>query len=74
MKQDYLDVQAVAELLHRSRSGVYALTKRTTDPLPGKRIGGTLLFRRADVDAWIERQPGIAAENNLLAFPARKGV
>lgn len=41
---------------------------RIKDALPGKRLGGTLLFSRAAVDAWIARQPDIAP--SPVAVPA----
>ena len=58
--RDYLNAEETAELLRCSPSNIYRLSKRPKDPLPGKRLGGTLLFSRAAIDAWIARQPDIA--------------
>lgn len=60
---DYLDSGEAAAMLRCSRSNIYALAKRPNDPLPGKRIGGTLLFKRSEVAAWIDRQPGIVSDD-----------
>jgi excisionase family DNA binding protein len=61
MIHDYLDAKETAEMLRCSRSNVYLLATRKRDPLPGKRLGGKLLFQRADIEEWIARQPNIAA-------------
>jgi len=66
--RDYLNAEETAELLRCSPSNIYRLSKRPNDPLPGKRLGGTLLFSRAAIDAWIARQPDIAPSS--VAVPA----
>jgi len=59
LNKDFLNAKKTAELLCVSRSQIYALAKREHDPLPGKRIGGTLIFTRDNIEAWVERQPDI---------------
>lgn len=53
----YLTTQEVAALLRRSATTIWRLTRRSADPLPGRRLGGTLLFDRDEIDAWVQRQP-----------------
>jgi predicted DNA-binding transcriptional regulator AlpA len=60
VNKDYLNAKQAGEMLCVSRSQIYALAKREYDPLPGKRVGGTLIFVRANIEAWVERQPDIA--------------
>lgn len=59
---EILTVDEVAALLRMSKSQVYELAKtRTrsgdirTNPLPVLRIGSSVRFRRADIEAWIDR-------------------
>jgi excisionase family DNA binding protein len=52
-----LTVEEVAELLRVPISWVYERTRtRSTDRIPGFRLGKYWRFREADVIAWIERQ------------------
>lgn len=69
MNKDYLNAKQAGEMLSLSRSSVYALAHRPSDPLPGRRIGGTMIFKRADIEAWIERQPAIATGTVIEAAP-----
>lgn len=55
--QPYLTTQEVAQLLRRSSTTIWRLTRRPVDPLPGRRLGGTLLFVADEVTQWINRQP-----------------
>lgn len=59
---EILTVNEVASLLKMSKSQVYELTRERTragdvreNPLPVLRIGSSVRFRRADIDAWLER-------------------
>jgi excisionase family DNA binding protein len=52
----YLDVDGAAEYLACSSSRIYALT--STRRIPHHRDGSRLLFRREELDAWIERGGG----------------
>jgi excisionase family DNA binding protein len=52
-----ISVEEVAELLQVPVSWVYERTRRrTTDRIPGFRLGKYWRFREGDVIAWIERQ------------------
>ncbi len=53
-EHEYLLPVEVAELLRKSKSWVYAAVER--GELPHLRIGRDLRFKRADIDAWLERQ------------------
>jgi len=54
-----LTVQEVAALLQVPSSWVYTRTrKRSTEHLPGYRLGKYWRFRRIEIQAWIERQRG----------------
>ena len=59
---EILTVAELAAMLKISKSKVYELTNertRTGDvrdhPLPVLRIGGSVRFRKSDVDAWLDR-------------------
>jgi excisionase family DNA binding protein len=59
---EILTVDEVAALLRMSKSQVYELSKARTrsgdvrdNPLPVLRIGSSVRFRRADIEAWIDR-------------------
>jgi excisionase family DNA binding protein len=52
----YLDVDKAADYLACSPSRIYALT--STKRIPHHRDGSRLLFRREELDAWIERGGG----------------
>lgn len=49
-----LTVKDVALLLHVDEKTVYRLTQR--GDLPGFKVAGAWRFKRADMDAWVERQ------------------
>jgi excisionase family DNA binding protein len=54
---ELLTVKEVAELLHVPVSWVYDRTrKRSTDRLPGIRLGKYRRFREIEVLAWVESQ------------------
>lgn len=56
-KAQLLTIEEVAELLNVPVSWVYGRTRRrSTDPIPGFRLGKYWRFRETDVLAWIERQ------------------
>lgn len=50
-QQPYLTVQEVARLLRLKERRVYALAR--SGVLPGRRMTGRLLFRRAEIEAWL---------------------
>ena len=57
---EILTLDEVAGLLKMTRNQVYTMTRtrsqeRMDVPLPVLRINGNLRFRRADVEAWIEK-------------------
>ena len=52
-----LTVEDLAERLNLPASWIYAhLRKRSSDPIPGFRLGKYWRFREADVLDWLERQ------------------
>ena len=51
---DLLTAQDLADLLHRPVQSVYDMRHRGTGPRGTRPAGGKLLFRRSDVDAWLE--------------------
>jgi excisionase family DNA binding protein len=54
-----LTIQQVAELLHVPASWVYGRTRRrSTERLPGIRLGKYWRFREVEIHAWVESQPG----------------
>jgi excisionase family DNA binding protein len=54
-----LTIQQVAELLHVPVSWVYGRTrKRSTERLPGIRLGKYWRFREEEIHAWVESQRG----------------
>lgn len=69
MTLDYLTAREVATLLRRSLTTIWRLTRRPVDPLPGRRLGGTLLFDQGEVSAWISRQPRLNAKPALTLLP-----
>ncbi len=56
---DLLTIKEVAELLRVPVSWVYGRTRRrSTDRIPGFRIGKYWRFQESEVLAWVERQRG----------------
>jgi len=54
-----LTIQQVAELLHVPVSWVYGRTRRrSTERLPGIRLGKYWRFREEEIHAWVESQRG----------------
>jgi excisionase family DNA binding protein len=54
-----LTIQQVAEMLHVPVSWVYGRTrKRSTERLPGIRLGKYWRFREEEIHAWVEKQRG----------------
>ncbi len=52
-----LTVEELAERLNLPASWIYAHTrKRSSDPIPGFRLGKYWRFRESDVLDWLERQ------------------
>ena len=54
MSTDVLTIREVAALLKIGEKTAYTMVK--AGELPGFKVRGQWRFRRADVDAWIERQ------------------
>lgn len=55
----FLTIQQVAELLHVPVSWVYGRTRRrSTERLPGIRLGKYWRFREEEIHAWVESQRG----------------
>ncbi len=52
----YLGMAALAAYVGLSRRTVQNLVTDPTDPLPTYRVGGKLLARRSEVDAWMTRR------------------
>jgi predicted DNA-binding transcriptional regulator AlpA len=59
---ELLTAVEVASLLRISKSKVYELANERaqsgdirTNPLPSLRLGSSVRFRKADVEAWLER-------------------
>jgi excisionase family DNA binding protein len=54
-----LTIQQVADLLHVPVSWVYGRTRRrSTERLPGIRLGKYWRFREEEIHAWVESQRG----------------
>ncbi len=78
----YLGTAALAAYLGLSRRTVQTLVTDPNDPLPSYRVGGKLLARRSEVDAWMARRRNrkplaatrlaAADAHALLAARARK--
>jgi excisionase family DNA binding protein len=58
-KDDYMSMTEVAKLIGRTRQGVHWLAQQKR--LPHKRVGNFLLFKRRDVQRWIEEHEALAA-------------
>jgi len=57
-----LGVQEVAEALGRPRSSIYARTgPKAEDPLPHRKLDGTLLFTAGELRAWIRDREDVVA-------------
>ncbi len=52
----YLSMAALSNYLGLSRRTVQNLVTDPSDPLPTYRVGGKLLARRGEVDAWMARR------------------
>ena len=52
----WMDLRALAGYLSLSRRTVQNLISDPADPLPTYRVGGKLLARRSEVDAWMARR------------------
>jgi excisionase family DNA binding protein len=62
-KDELLTAQDVAALLHVNVQSIYDQRHRGTGPRGIRPAGGKLLFRRSDVDAWLDQyadRPGAA--------------
>jgi excisionase family DNA binding protein len=62
-----MTIDEVAAMLRMSKRAVYELTSargqaKMKHPLPVLRIGSAVRFRKADVEAWIEKLVGISCE------------
>lgn len=52
----YFSLQALAGYCHLSRRTLQALVNDPRDPLPSFRVGGKILVRRSEFDAWMARR------------------
>jgi excisionase family DNA binding protein len=59
---EIMTVDEVAAMLRISKGQVYEMSRERTrtgevrsNPIPSLRIGGSVRFRRSDVEAWIEK-------------------
>ncbi len=60
---ELLTAQQLADLLHVGIQSIYDWRHRGTGPRGIRPAGGKLLFRRSDVDAWLDQyadRPGAA--------------
>jgi excisionase family DNA binding protein len=65
-RTDLLTIKEVAELLRVPVSWVYGRTRRrSTDRIPGFRIGKYWRFQESEVLAWVERQRGDRGERRV---------
>jgi excisionase family DNA binding protein len=51
----YLNIRELSQRLSLSPRTLRTRVKDPTDPLPAYRVGGKLLFRWAEVEAWLAR-------------------
>lgn len=65
-----LTVKDVAVLLQVDEKTIYRLTRR--GELPGFKVAGAWRFRRADMDAWVERQKTAAVTAAKVAKQLKK--
>jgi len=63
MSADVLTIKEVSDLLKIGEKTAYTMVK--AGELPGFKVRGQWRFRRADVDAWIERQLEQAQDGRL---------
>jgi excisionase family DNA binding protein len=59
---EILTVAEVAALLKLSKSQIYEMTNKRTrtgsireNPIPCLKIGGSVRFRKSDIEAWLEK-------------------
>lgn len=52
----YLDLRALSGYTSLSRRTLQALVNDAHDPLPSYRVGGKVLVRRSECDAWLARR------------------
>ncbi len=57
MTDEILTLPEVARLLKVAEKTVYTLAQK--GQLPAFKVGGQWRFKRADIDAWIERQKAV---------------
>ncbi len=68
---ELLDVRAVAEYLGESEKAVRAQISRGM--LPHRRLGGRIVCRRAELEAYLEGLPGVSVDEAITATVTRKG-
>jgi len=66
----YFDLTGLAEYTTLSTRTLRRHLKHPVRPLPAHRVGGRLLFYRAEVDAWICQQPATAPDRRSPAITA----
>jgi excisionase family DNA binding protein len=65
-----LTVKEVALLLQVDEKTIYRLTQK--GDLPGFKVASSWRFKRADMDAWVERQKTAARASLKSAAPGKK--
>ena len=72
-QQQYLTVQEVSQYLHIKPGTLYA--KAETDEIPHYKIGRLVRFKKADIDAWMEKHrrgsPGETGEGDQFQIDSR---
>ena len=54
-----LDVETLAEILHRTPKAVYDLKYRNVLP-PAVRVGGRIFWLAEDIEAWVQEQKEVS--------------
>jgi excisionase family DNA binding protein len=60
---EWLTVEELCTWLKLTSTEVYALTRnrraaRGLQPIPHRRVGRKLMFRRSEIETWLDSQPG----------------
>ena len=58
--RDYLDVPEAAALLNRTEAAIYRLVARRQ--IPHRKYGRRLLFKRREIEQYLESLPGVTLE------------
>jgi PTS system nitrogen regulatory IIA component len=66
MSDEDFDIESLAVYLHVGAAQVLKLAER--GKLPGRRVGGTWRFSRAEIHHWFERTLGVSDEHDLVHY------